>query len=61
MTDDELRRIIAEIDLALDLLRKNRGHDFDAGDVTIRAMLADLRRELAVYRAIAQTADRRLN
>jgi hypothetical protein len=56
MTDEELQRVICELDLALVFLRKQRGHELDSGDVKIRAMLADVRRELAVYRAISQTA-----
>lgn len=58
MTDEELRRVISELDCALDILRRNRGSDFDAADVKIRAMLADLRRELAVYRALSQAAEK---
>ena len=56
MTDEELHRVIGELDIALEILRKNRDQDFDPGDEKIREMLADVRRELAVYRELAQTA-----
>lgn len=56
MTDEELQRVIAEIDSALEVLRKTPG-ELDAGDARIRAALADLRRELAVYRALSQAQE----
>ena len=54
MTDQELQQVISEIDSALAILRKLRATDFDAGDRRIHDLLADLRRELAVYRAISE-------
>lgn len=56
MTDQELQQVIAEIDSAIEILSKNRTAEFDAGDKRIQDLLADLRRELAVYRAISQAS-----
>lgn len=56
MTDQELKRIIGHIDAALLIVRRNRGIDPDPLDGEIAAMLVDLRKDLAVYRAISQAA-----
>lgn len=58
MRDEELRRIISEIDSALDVLRVSRGEELDPGDIKIRNLIAELRRDLAVYRAVSETQAR---
>lgn len=55
MNDQELRRILRELDSALEVIRKHRGHDFKSVDAEIQVGIAEIRRELAVYRALLQT------
>jgi hypothetical protein len=57
MKDDELERVLAGLDAALAVIRKNKG-GLEVADVKIQSTLAALRHELALYRAVARTAER---
>lgn len=54
MRDEELERVLRELDSASQLMRTRRTAEFSGDDSKIRAELAEVRRELAVYRAIVQ-------
>lgn len=54
MRDEELERVLHELDSASQLMRTRRTAEFSDEDSKIRAELAEIRRELAVYRAIVQ-------
>ena len=54
MRDEELERVLHELDSASQLMRTRRTAEFNEEDSKVRAQLAEIRRELAVYRAIVQ-------
>lgn len=57
MKDDEIARALAGLDAALDVYRRNETV-LEVGDIRARSNLAALRHELALYRAVARTAER---
>jgi hypothetical protein len=57
MKDDEVARALAGLDGALEVFRRNEA-GLEVGDIRARSMLAALRHELALYRAVARTAER---
>jgi hypothetical protein len=57
MKDDELERVLAGLDSALAVFRRNEGK-LDVADIRIQSILSTLRHELALYRAVARTAER---
>lgn len=57
MKDDELERVLTGLDAALTVFRKNEGK-LEVADIRIQSMLATLRHELALYRAVSRTAER---
>ncbi len=60
MRDEELERVLHQLDSASQLMRTRQGGGFDTEDSKIRAELAEIRRELAVYRAILQMRGKRM-
>lgn len=57
MKDDELARALAGLDAALEVYRRNESA-LEVGDIRARSNLAALRHELALFRAVARTAER---
>jgi hypothetical protein len=57
MKDDELERVLGSLDDALAVMRKNEG-SLEVADIRIQSVLAALRHEIALYRAVARTAER---
>lgn len=59
MKDDELERVLAGLDSALTVIRKHEDR-LEVADIRVQSTLAALRHELALYRAVARTAERNL-
>ena len=54
---DEIARALGGLDDALEVFRRNETA-LEVGDIRVRSNLAALRHELALYRAVARTAER---
>lgn len=52
MSDGEVQKVISELDAALEILRRHRDPAADASELKIGTMIAELRHDLAVYRAV---------
>ncbi|HVU32075.1 MAG TPA: hypothetical protein VHE61_01485 [Opitutaceae bacterium] len=59
MTEEEIRRILQELDSALEIIRRQRSHEFDHDDAKIQVGIAEIRRELAMYRVLVQAHSQR--
>jgi hypothetical protein len=57
MKDDELERVLAGLDSAIAVFRRNEGK-LKVTDIRIQSILATVRQELALYRAVARTVKR---
>jgi hypothetical protein len=57
MKDDEIARALGGLDEALEVFRRNDA-TLEVGDIRARSQIAALRHELALYRAVARTAER---
>ena len=57
MKDDEIERVLAGLEAALAIFRRNEGR-LEVADIRIQSTLASMRHELALYRAVARTVER---
>lgn len=59
MRDEELQRVLNELDAAAKIIRRHRTEPVQPEDAKIEGELAEIRHELAVYRAILQLRPQR--
>ena len=57
MKDDEIARVLSGLESALTIFRRNDSR-LAVADIRIQSMLAAMRHELALYRAVSRTAER---